>query len=324
MAIMAHAAASKSLQRLHGASVAVCVGAREPRLRRYTMFPTQFDLLSFPDLVPLLPQKAEVLVHLPEVWVERLGVDCTDLYRSRQDISWRFNVLLQNIDRLPSRDAMRALAGLGVVTATAAHRSYATDGTSAHLGCHTRYLGAWPMPDPLPQADFSTKQPLIAISPDWHPQKEAIKKVFARALPDHTIVEIRKLPYLEYLHLLRRSRFAMTFGEGFDGYFIEPILSGTIGMALYNERFFTADFHGLPGVFSSTNPADEIYWFLKTVLNENAYRTILSKQRLAITAAIGTKSSYVARLTSYYSEFFAAPSAALDQRNSASSTVQVW
>lgn len=40
------------------------------------------------------------------------------------------------------------------------------------------------------------------------------------------------------MDLIARSYFSVTFGEGFDGYFIIPALVGSIGFAVYNDKFF--------------------------------------------------------------------------------------
>jgi len=48
---------------------------------------------------------------------------------------------------------------------------------------------------------------------------------------------IRNLTYDQYKSLVSRAKWALTFGEGLDGYFIEPVFSGAIAFAVYNEQF---------------------------------------------------------------------------------------
>jgi len=51
--------------------------------------------------------------------------------------------------------------------------------------------------------------------------------------------------------LIRIAKWSLTFGEGFDGYFLEPVFSGGIGFAVFNDRFFTPEFAELETVYPS-------------------------------------------------------------------------
>ena len=42
----------------------------------------------------------------------------------------------------------------------------------------------------------------------------------------------------EYIDLISRAYFTISFGEGMDGYFIQPQSVGSIGFAVYNSDFF--------------------------------------------------------------------------------------
>lgn len=44
--------------------------------------------------------------------------------------------------------------------------------------------------------------------------------------------------YEDYKELVSKAKFTITFGEGFDGYFVEAHFTGGIGIAVYNEDFF--------------------------------------------------------------------------------------
>lgn len=43
----------------------------------------------------------------------------------------------------------------------------------------------------------------------------------------------------------------MTFGEGLDGYFVEPVFSGGISFSANNSKFFTEDFKSLRTVYDN-------------------------------------------------------------------------
>jgi len=62
---------------------------------------------------------------------------------------------------------------------------------------------------------------------------------------------IKNLSYKEYKRTIGRAKWAVTFGEGLDGYFVETIFSGGISFAVYNDHFFPDEFKQLPTVFES-------------------------------------------------------------------------
>ena len=45
--------------------------------------------------------------------------------------------------------------------------------------------------------------------------------------------------------------FVISFGEGYDGYFIEPLLSGTLSFTARNPVFFPNEFRELPNVYKN-------------------------------------------------------------------------
>src|SRR5262249_43203974 len=47
------------------------------------------------------------------------------------------------------------------------------------------------------------------------------------------------------------AKWSLTFGEGLDAYFAEPIWSGGVSFAVFNERFFTPEFAALDTVYPS-------------------------------------------------------------------------
>ena len=64
---------------------------------------------------------------------------------------------------------------------------------------------------------------------------------------------IRGLTYEQFKRLIARAKWSLTFGEGLDGYFAEPVFSGSVSFAVFNDRFFTSEFATLPTVYSSWN-----------------------------------------------------------------------
>ena len=59
------------------------------------------------------------------------------------------------------------------------------------------------------------------------------------------------MTYDYYLDLISRAKFTITFGEGFDAYFSEPIMSGSVSFCVYNTIFFPETFKDLDTVYNS-------------------------------------------------------------------------
>ena len=51
--------------------------------------------------------------------------------------------------------------------------------------------------------------------------------------------------------MARRAKWSLTFGEGLDSYFSDPVFSGGVSFAVFNERFFTPEFANLQTVYPS-------------------------------------------------------------------------
>ena len=57
------------------------------------------------------------------------------------------------------------------------------------------------------------------------------------------------MTYEQYKQTISRAKYALTFGEGLDGYFIEPVFSGAISFSVYRPEFFTKEFQQLRTVY---------------------------------------------------------------------------
>ena len=304
ISILSIASETRKLLAKTGVSVAVCTAYDAPRIVRYTKFKNDFDILAFADLLPRFPVGADVLVHLPEFAVERYATSCLSVYLARADLKWRFNILLQNIDRLPAGQIIEKLATIGPVTATTAHKAYATHETARSLGCPVHLLSTWLCPEKFERSDYAGKKKVVMISPDSHPAKYRIVREIAKCLPDHRIVEIRNIPYERYREIAKKAKFAFTFGEGLDNYFVETIFSGGIAMAIFNSRFFTDEYRNLGGVFPDAESAVlHVANFLRAADNGVSYKAIADGQ-LDVVAKSYVQAEYLQNLKNFYETYF--------------------
>jgi len=239
------------LGHIHNAKTFICTFPGDPPLRRFTRLENSVQLLDLHGLLATIRKNSSVLIHLPEMFVERFVGHGSTLAVAFPEIEWRFNILLQNIDLIPSKVHVEALQRLGTVTCTTAHLAYSNKETEARLGCPVHHFSAWVSPDKYRYVKYEEKENLVILSPDCHPRRKEILDTILSEMGHFKFVTIKKMTYEDYKKLIARAKFSLTFGEGLDGYFAEPILSGGIGSAVYNNKFFTEDFAGQPFVYKS-------------------------------------------------------------------------
>jgi hypothetical protein len=101
------------------------------------------------------------------------------------------------------------------------------------------------------RSGYHDKEPLLIVSHDKHPLKQQVLGQIAQAFPELKIQVIQDVSFEDYKKLIRRAKWSLTFGEGLDFYFIEPVFSGGVAFAVFNERFFTPAFAHLETVYPS-------------------------------------------------------------------------
>ena len=301
ISICSTAAETQKLLAANGVSVAVCTGYGEPRLLRFTRFKNDVNILAFADLLPRFPTGAQVLVHVPDLFVQKFVSDHPFVFRSRHDLTWRFNILLQNIDLIPPKQAVDVLQQIGFTTATINHKASAE--IAQRLGCPIHYLSWGLCPENFEHMEYSSKKKLVVISPDFNPAKFDIVRRISDALPDHKIIEIRNMTYEQYKSVIKYAKFTFTFGEGLDGYFVESIFSGGVAMAIFSERFFTAEYRNLEGVFPDEEHAiSDVGDFLKRTNSKMQYQTTARRQYDLVAKTFVWK-EYLQNIRDFYEKY---------------------
>lgn len=223
----------------------------------YSMFESAAPMIHFSDIVAKL-NPARVILNLPEysvpIFLEQLTAEQMRWLKTRAHL--RLNILDQNHEQLPEPSCIERLRDISDdVTITTAHVRYTTPRTASETGCPVGLLTPF-----LPRFDrvpFAAREKTLAVSPDPGPPasegggKAAVLEALTAALPDYRIVTIENMPLDAYKRLIARARFTITFGEGWDGYFVEPVLSGGISFAVYNDRFFPEELREAPTVYPS-------------------------------------------------------------------------
>jgi hypothetical protein len=118
--------------------------------------------------------------------------------------------------------------------------------------------------------------------------------------PDLKIQVIQNLSYEEYKEVISRAKWALTFGEGLDGYFVEPIFSGSISFSVFNSSFFTYDFKCLQTIYDDYRVLiDKMWTDINSLDNPDEYARYQSKQ-FALCAKYYKYDEYLTNLKAFY------------------------
>lgn len=251
---------SLALGTIHDARVVMCTAPGDPPILRYSWFANSPYTLNLESVLKRCGPLDYLLLHIPDYQVnqvaEWLASASLNLLRNVQEL--HLNVMVFNIDQMEGQDVV-GLTRFGKVTCTTAHEAYSTAATRESLGVPLHRLKVCTGAEFYSRSEYKDKEQLLIVSSDEHPLRETVLSKIAQELPELKIQVIQDISYEEYKRLIRRAKWSLTFGEGLDGYFAEPIFSGGISFAVFNLRFFTPAFAELETVYPSwTDLVDRI------------------------------------------------------------------
>jgi len=187
----------------------------------------------------------------------RAGIQCRSCGRlagiktrraSRRQGSYQYSVAKhrhnrgQNVDRL---------ASFGTLTCSTAHEAYSTQQTRDRFAVPLPSNVVYISPEQYRRTGYEAKENILVVSQDAHPLREEVLRRIKAGHPQLRVQVVQDLTYTAYKRLISRAKWTLTFGEGLDGYFIEPIFSGGIAFTVFNERFFTPEFASVKVVYHS-------------------------------------------------------------------------
>lgn len=251
MAITAMYEETIKLKDLVSAAVVLCTLPGDPPLLKYTWFRNDNYLLDLEAVLKRCQYLDYLLLHIPEYKVNRMLdwlADSQALLRNVREL--HLNVLLFNIDVAQGQD-VSALQRFGKVTCTTAHEAYSNQVTRDALGVTLHRLLICKGPEFYSPTGYQEKESLLIVSADEHPLREVVLSKIRKEMPGLVIRVIQGLRYEEFVDLIRRAKWSLTFGEGLDGFFVETSFSGGVAFAVFNDRFFTPPFATLENVYPS-------------------------------------------------------------------------
>jgi len=292
---------SAALKEVHGAEVVLCTFPKALLLLKHTQFDNHTNVYRFSQVPEYFVNCEEIIIHLPELYVtafnDSLSSRERDWLRSRK--FRHLNILNQSIQLMPAPEVVTALnLFFDLVTITTAHQQYCNEHYRKYYNVPLHKFSVWISPEKYTSRNFAEKENLVIVSPDEHPLKQhIIEKLNTAGLKAQVI---RNLTYRQYKEVINRAKWSITFGEGLDGYFIEPVFSGAISFAVYNTSFFTPEFKNLNTVFESYEQmSEELIGKMSAFDNEEIYNEVQGKE-YALCSALYSHATYLKNIELFY------------------------
>jgi hypothetical protein len=207
----------------------------------YTWFRNNEHIYRFDQIVHHAKNLEKLVLHIPEYASASFIGKCTQKQREfiRHIPQVHINIMNQNVELMPLPEKLHKLRQLtSHITQTTAHDRYASQETANRWQIPAHLLSVSIDTSFYEKRSFTEKEKLIVFSPD-HPEiSRKFLTLFKHSLPEYKIVTVKNMTFDAYMDLISRSFAVITFGEGFDGYFLQPGVVGTLGIAVYNDTFF--------------------------------------------------------------------------------------
>lgn len=232
-------------------------------------------------------QADEVYIHIPEYisnkFYSKLSHKEKDILKNIKNL--HINIMNQNIELMPDYEKIKDLFLITKnITQTTAHDRYSTQEICDRWKMPLLHIPAILPPvhvQPTP-FDEKLKNIIIAFSNDKNEYKNKIYKKIINNVKNCSIITIQNMKYREYFEVISKSLCVVTFGEGFDAYFLQPFYYGSMGIAVYNDNFFPdEEWKKNKNVYLSfedmeENIAHDINYFIS---NREEYYNIINRNR---------------------------------------------
>ncbi|WP_114781597.1 hypothetical protein [Botryobacter ruber] len=296
---------TNKLKEVHAGEAFICTHQYTNLLLKFTQFKSDAVILRLEQVLKHFSNANSFLIHVPE-FLYPLFIHLISAANYRKLFSGKLlhvNILNQNIKLMPPADFIRNSRSLfHKLTMTTAHERYSTSEVQRLYGIPLHKLSVYGGPERYDFVPFEHKENLMIVSPDSHPLKEQVLSELTLKHPDLQIKIIEKMPYAEYLQLIRRAKWALTFGEGLDYYFLETVFSGGIGFAVYNKEFFTPEFEPLETVYPDyADLATCIAHDVARLSEPNIFK-LANKAQFDICKQLYKHDEYLQNIKSFYEE----------------------
>ena len=298
-----------TLKNIHDAETILCTLRGDHHFLKHETFLNKTPVFRFGQIPFFFRQTEEVTLHIPEFMVTSFLSSLV-----RDDVNWlrrkkevHINIMNQNISLMPPRETIESLKSMArLTTITTAHQKYCTGEFRELYGVPIHKLSVWISPEKYLYKKWHQKEDLMVVSPDPHPAREKIFEHLQK-VRGLKIQVIQNLTYEAYKELISKAKWSLTFGEGLDGYFIEPVFSGAVSFAVYNEEFFTPDFKSLPTVYPSYDELLENICMQISELNDGEKFEAYNKQQFDLCAKYYSHDTYRDNIRKFYQGLYTFP-----------------
>ena len=241
------------------------------------------DIYRFSQIVDNAKNLDEMILHISDYYADDFYKDLKkkDIKFLKSIKNLHINIMNQNIELMPEPEQLKDLYKLtNNITQTIAHDRYATQ----------EICDKWQIPTHLFSVNidigkykaypFEEKEKIIVLSPDENEHKAKIVENLKQKLSDWSLITVNNMTFTEYMDLISRAFFTITFGEGMDGYFGQPQYVNSMGFAVYNDNFFPDEsWKNLKNVYLSYDEMlDNIVSDIKRYSeNKNEYEHIIEE-----------------------------------------------
>ncbi len=237
---------------------AYCCLATYPGKETYVIndkFLNYEKIIRFEQIVKNAKNVQELILHIPDYYSSCFYKDL-----NKKEISFlksipnlQINILNQNIEQMPEPKKLQDLYKLTKnITQTLAHNRYANQEVCNKYQIPTHLFSVNIDLTKYKTYSFEDKEKIVVLSPDTNEYKDKIVNKLKQELPDWNFVTVNNMTFSQYMDLVSRAYFTITFGEGMDGYLIQPHYVGSVGFAVYNDEFFpNKEWSDLKNIYSS-------------------------------------------------------------------------
>lgn len=249
----------------------------------------------------------KLIIHIPEESAAEFYSLLTDELKNhlKKINSIQINIMNQNIKLMPNTKYIKDLFNItDNITQTVAHHRYCTQEITNKYKIPAKLIVPYTDISNYSLTPFEQKTNRILYTRDNCQNKiQILDKLYKELGKDCILKEINNLSFDEYLELTQDSKFMITFGEGYDGYFAQSMLLGGICFAVYNNDFFPKEYNfKKPNIFFSyedmyENIVQKIKYFEKMDESERIkYIDYFNK----IQHNVSQKDSFIKSLQKFY------------------------
>lgn len=277
---------------------------------RYRWFRNDGQLIRFNLILDAIQPQQTVCLHLLEYYVPYFLRELTAKQISKLHAlkNLHINVMNQNIQLMPAPEVIQQLRQLTPhLTITTAHSSYTTPALRQLYDAPTHLLSAWFEQQEIEKVPYQGKENIMMVSPDAHPDKAKILARIRQAFPALQLIVIQNMKYDDFKVLEAKAKWSISFGEGFDGYTIFPVLKGGVSFTVYNEDFFLPKYRVVPTFYSSYEALYEhIVADMQRLDHAPAYEAY-NEEVAALCRPDHSYEKYVQRVEAFYRQAYTLP-----------------